>query len=131
MPKESESSEELTALVDSYELEIQCGLCRWRGQRPVGWLSARRDMICPRCRSVIVLNTSERQRQIAALRRQVATLREQLKGSLESAEHALSGSHLARPDAPGAPASKLGLWQLYGDEARRRHGDRRQSRARR
>jgi hypothetical protein len=131
MSKESESSEELAALVNSYELEIHCRLCRWRGQRRVGWLNTHRDMTCPRCHGVIVLNTSERQRQITALRRQVSMLREQLMGSLESAESALSGSSLMRPGAADAPASKLGLWQLYGDEARWRHGDRRQSRARR
>jgi hypothetical protein len=132
MPKDTGPKDEsIAALVDSYELEIDCRLCGWRGQRMVGWLNARRDMHCPRCRAVIVLNTSERQRRIAALRRQVAALREQLCGSLESAEDALSGTHPARADAPGEPASKLELWQLYGGGPRRPQSERRPTRTRR
>jgi hypothetical protein len=119
MPKNGGSREDLVPLIESYEFEIDCRHCGWSGRHNVGWLNARRDMNCPACRGVIVLNTSERRRQIAALRRQVAALREQLHGSILYARSVLSGAVSARQGA-GAPLSKLGLWQLYGG-GRRRH----------
>jgi hypothetical protein len=122
MPKNGGSKEDLLALIDSYEFEIDCRHCGWSGRYSVGWLNARRDMNCPACRGVIVLNTSERRRQITALRRQVAALREQLHGSLLSARSVLSGTAFARHGA-GAPLSTLGLWQIYGGGRRRRSSE--------
>jgi hypothetical protein len=125
------SAGELNALVESYELEIECRHCGWCGQRTLGWLAAHRDTNCPACRGVIVLNTSERRREISALRRQVAALHEQLSGSISSAENVLAGAQAAQANAPKPAASRLSLWHLYGNKTRTALSDRRITRSRR
>ncbi len=68
----------LDEVIGLRNLDVNCRLCGWAEARTVAWLSTRRDMNCPSCASVIVLNTSEFKRSIAALRRQVAALQQQL-----------------------------------------------------
>jgi hypothetical protein len=82
----------LSALIESRELEVICGHCGWAGHRPLSWLSSHRDMNCPTCAGVIVLNTSERRREIMAVRRQVSALHDQLAGSLTVAEGIMAAS---------------------------------------
>jgi hypothetical protein len=73
---------ELTAVIGSKELPVNCGQCNWQGARCLDWLLVHRDMICPDCGGVIVLNTSERRRQMVTLQRQVRALHEQLAQTL-------------------------------------------------
>jgi hypothetical protein len=75
---------DLTAVIGSKELPVDCGQCNWQDARCLDWLLVHRDMICPGCGGVIVLNTSERRRQMAALQRQVRALHEQLVETLSS-----------------------------------------------
>jgi hypothetical protein len=117
MTKGSASAPELAALIESYELEIDCGHCGWAGQRNLGWLGTHRDMNCPACGGVIVLNTSERRRRISAVRRQVAALHEQLSDSLSGAQHALTSPHSASKAAASDTLSQLGLFRQYGNKA--------------
>src|ERR1700742_908323 len=81
---------DLETLIDSRELDIDCRQCGWRGGRPLAWLRVQRDMNCPACRAVIVLNTSERRRQMAAVRRQVEALHQQLTDTIPSASRMLT-----------------------------------------
>jgi hypothetical protein len=75
----------LNDLIGSRELTVECRHCGWAGPRPLSWLSGQRDMYCPACVGVIVLNTSERRLEIAALHRQVSSLHDQLTDSITSA----------------------------------------------
>jgi PHP family Zn ribbon phosphoesterase len=64
----------LSDLIETRSLAVACPHCTWSGYRSLSWLSERRDMTCPTCDGVIVLNTSARRREIAHERRMVSTL---------------------------------------------------------
>lgn len=78
----------LNDLIESREVEIRCPHCGWRELRTLRWLAPLRDMNCTACRNVIVLNTSERKREIACLRRQISTLHDQLAGMMPASRFA-------------------------------------------
>ena len=71
--------------INVQKLDVSCGLCGWKDSRSVGWVSVRRDMSCPACRSTIVLNTSTLRARISLLRRQVTQLQTQLAGAVSNA----------------------------------------------
>ncbi len=76
----------LDELIEARELEVRCPHCKWAELRVLSWLSGRRDMNCPTCLRVIVLNTSERRREIASLRRQVFALHALLADTISTAD---------------------------------------------
>jgi hypothetical protein len=95
----------LTAVIESKELQIECRPCGWRDYRSLSWLSDHRDMVCPVCLGVIVLNTSDRRREMAALRRQAYTLHDQLTISIPATIRPL----------PAKPRLALTLLRQYRD----------------
>ncbi len=82
----------LSEAIESRELAVRCPHCAWSDLRAISWLSERRDMNCPACRGVIVLNTSERRREISLLRRQVAILHKHLADLIPAADHFVNGT---------------------------------------
>jgi uncharacterized Zn finger protein (UPF0148 family) len=110
--------DELDSVIDSRELDVDCRRCGWRGERPLAWLRAQRDMNCPACRSVIVLNTSERRRQMAAVRRQVEALHRQLSDTIPSAAGMMTGRESGHTST--TTHLQLSLMVVYRDSARRR-----------
>jgi hypothetical protein len=99
----------LNEVIESTELPVHCRRCGWTEQRTVMWLSAHRDMNCPACCSVIVLNTSERRREISQLRRQLAALHDHLSDLIPLAGHLLNGM----PTPVRTPAPDLALASAY------------------
>jgi len=103
----------LNDLIGSRKLDVCCRLCGWTGTRALDWLSVQRDMNCPACTSVIVLNTSEFKRAIASLRRQVSMLHQQLAAVIPA--EGCTGGHAPRPlRTPSAQANgELALLRVY------------------
>ena len=97
--------------INIQKLDVSCGLCGWKDSRSVGWVSMRRDMSCPTCRSTIVLNTSTLRARIALLRRQVTQLQTQLAGAVSNAAFSPRLPAARRPAVPGlALASVPSHW---------------------
>ena len=86
---------DLTNVIETLRLRIECPHCGYSEEKSLHWLSGRRDMNCCQCSGVIVLNTSNRKREMAALRRQVENLHDQLIDAI------------ATPDCIKTPAGKL------------------------
>jgi hypothetical protein len=101
----------LSEAIESRELAIQCRCCGWSEPRTLSWLSARRDMNCPGCCSVIVLNTSERLREISHLRRQMAALHEHFAVVIPAVGHITIGARVRVRTTP--LASELALAGAY------------------
>jgi hypothetical protein len=99
--------------IGSRDLEVGCRLCGWAGSRDLDWLSVHRDMNCPGCERVIILNTSEFKRAIADLRRQLSTLRQQLAAMIPA--EACTARHVQRPFlTPSVQMNgELALLQVY------------------
>jgi hypothetical protein len=101
----------LSEAIESRELAVQCRCCGWSEPRTLSWLSARRDMNCPACCSVIVLNTSERRREISHLRRQMAALHEHFAGVIPAVGQFMIGERVPVRTTP--VASELALSGAY------------------
>ncbi len=71
-------TETLSEIVNAYELTIACEKCGAQSQQSIGWIRAHRDMKCPRCEAVIVLNTSRITGTIRSLERRLNDLQSQL-----------------------------------------------------
>ena len=97
----------LSEAIESRELEVVCGHCGWTELRTLLWLSARRDMNCPACCSVIVLNTSERRQQISLLRRQMAALHERFADVIPAVGYFKIGARVPSRATPMAPELAL------------------------
>jgi hypothetical protein len=110
---------DLTSLVETLQLQIECRHCGYCEQKTLSWLRERRDMNCCQCGGVIVLNTSERKREIAALRRQLASLHDQLVGAIPAADCVMDKvSGLVRAALP-VPRPELSLVHAYRDSSGR------------
>ena len=81
--------EEITALIDAYEIDIHCSRCSTKLQRSISWLHKRYLMNCPECRSVIVLRTSAMTEEIRRVSRQLKELQLQLLESVGKANSIL------------------------------------------
>jgi hypothetical protein len=99
----------LSDLIESREVEIQCGHCEWKEPRPLRWLGSRRDMVCPECRGVIVLNTSKRRHEIASMRRQILELHEQLADMMAAGDILARRARTPVRGVPSAPKLELAL----------------------
>jgi len=103
----------LNDLIESRELEVQCRHCGWAELRTLSWLGVRRDMNCPACSGVIILNTSERRLAITRLRRQVSALHEHLVEMIPAADYSVNGAQLQVRTAPLALRLELALASAY------------------
>lgn len=116
----------LSEAIESREIEVQCRCCGWSELRTLNWLGARRDMHCPACLSVIVLNTSERRREISHLRRQMAALHEHFADVISERNHFTSAARMPVRAAPSAP--NLALVDAYRGNLSGRSGEARSRR---
>jgi len=68
----------LEEIVSAYELTIDCEQCGAKTPKPIGWIRLHRDMTCPGCTAVIVLNTSRITATIRGVERKLGDLQTQL-----------------------------------------------------
>jgi ribosomal protein S27E len=110
---------DLTNVIEMLQLRVECRHCGHIEEKTLSWLSARRDMNCCQCGGVIVLNTSERKREIAALRRQVESLHEQLADVMPAAHNLVTQSgRLLRAAIPSV-RPELSLLHAYRETSGR------------
>lgn len=70
--------ETIAGIVSAYELTISCEKCGAQAPRTIGWIRLHRDMKCPDCGSVIVLNTSRITATIRSVEKRLGDLQTQL-----------------------------------------------------
>ena len=68
----------LEEIVSAYELTIDCEKCGAKTPKAIGWIKLHRDMTCPGCNAVIVLNTSRLTATIRGVERKLGDLQTQL-----------------------------------------------------
>lgn len=73
VPKET-----IAGIVSNYELTISCEKCGAQIPKTIGWIRQHRDMRCPSCEAVIVLNTSRITGTIRSVERRLGDLQSQL-----------------------------------------------------
>ena len=71
-------TETIAQIVSNYELTIACERCSAQSQKTIGWIRLHRDMKCPQCDAVIVLNTSRITATIRSVERRLGDLQSQL-----------------------------------------------------
>jgi hypothetical protein len=71
-------TETISEIVSNYELTIACEKCGAQTQKTIGWIRLHRDMKCPQCDAVIVLNTSRITGTIRSVERRLGDLQSQL-----------------------------------------------------
>jgi hypothetical protein len=71
-------TETIAEIINAYELPISCEKCGAQTQQAIGWIRQRRDMNCPSCDAVIVLNTSRITATIRGVERRLGDLQSQL-----------------------------------------------------
>jgi hypothetical protein len=71
-------TESIADIVSAYELTIACEKCGAQTPRTIGWIRQHRDMKCPACDAIIVLNTSRITGTIRSVERRLGDLRAQL-----------------------------------------------------
>jgi ribosomal protein S27E len=71
-------TETIAEIVSAYELTITCEKCKAQTQRTIGWIRVHRDMKCPGCSAIIVLNTSRITGTIRSVERRLGDLQSQL-----------------------------------------------------
>jgi hypothetical protein len=74
----SVGTETIAQIVSAYELTISCEKCGAQSQQTIGWIRLHRDMKCPGCDAVIVLNTSRITGTIRSVERRLGDLQTQL-----------------------------------------------------
>jgi hypothetical protein len=71
-------TETIAQIVSNYELPIACKKCGAQIPKTIGWIRLHRDMKCPACDAVIVLNTSRITGTIRSVERRLGDLQSQL-----------------------------------------------------
>jgi hypothetical protein len=71
-------TESIAEIVSNYELTIACEKCGAQCQKAIGWIRLHRDMKCPGCDAVIVLNTSRITGTMRSVERRLGDLQSQL-----------------------------------------------------
>ena len=71
-------NETIEKIVSAYELAIVCDKCGAPSTKTIGWIKLHRDMKCPGCDAVIVLNTSRITGTIRSVERRLGDLQAQL-----------------------------------------------------
>jgi len=74
--------ETLEELIDAQSIEIFCTRCSQTTAKSLKFLRTARDMHCPMCDALIVLNTSKMKNQIRTIERQMQTLHRQLMDTI-------------------------------------------------
>ncbi len=72
------ANESISDIVSAYELTITCQKCGAQTPKTIGWIRLHRDMKCPSCDAVIVLNTSRITGTIRSVERRLGDLQSQL-----------------------------------------------------
>jgi uncharacterized protein with PIN domain len=78
LPRAIVGTETISEIVSNYELTIACEKCGAQSQKTIGWIRLHRDMKCPQCEAVIVLNTSRITGTIRSVERRLGDLQSQL-----------------------------------------------------
>jgi DNA-directed RNA polymerase subunit RPC12/RpoP len=68
----------IAEIVSGYELTINCDKCGAQVPKTIGWIRLQRDMNCPDCSAVIVLNTSRLTGTMRSVERRLGDLQSQL-----------------------------------------------------
>jgi anaerobic ribonucleoside-triphosphate reductase len=68
----------IAEIVSNYELSIVCERCGAQTQKTIGWIRRQRDMKCPACDAIIILNTSRITGTIRSVERRLGDLQNQL-----------------------------------------------------
>jgi transcription initiation factor IIE alpha subunit len=76
--RSSVPKETIAKIVRAYELTISCEKCGAQSQQTIGWIRLHRDMKCPGCDAVIVLNTSRITATVRSVERRLGDLQTQL-----------------------------------------------------
>jgi transcription initiation factor IIE alpha subunit len=71
-------TETISEIVSNYELTIACEKCGAQTQKTIGWIRLHRDMRCPQCDAILVLNTSRITGTIRSVERRLGDLQNQL-----------------------------------------------------
>ena len=70
--------DKIADIVSNYELPITCVRCGAQTSKAISWIKAHRDMACPTCSAVIVLNTSRMTATMRSVERRLGDLQAQL-----------------------------------------------------
>jgi hypothetical protein len=70
--------ETIAEIVSAYELTIDCQKCSAQCAKSIGWIRLHRDMKCPQCDALIILNTSRLTGTIRSVERRLGDLQTQL-----------------------------------------------------
>jgi len=106
-------SAEVEELLEQREIDVECWKCANTAQLTLQWVTTHRDMCCAQCGTLIILNTSKLQGEVARLRRQLGALHSQMSGVLSDV------SKIARrAPRPGdiKPQFKLALAKSHPDK---------------
>jgi DNA-directed RNA polymerase subunit RPC12/RpoP len=71
-------TETIAEIVSAYELTVGCEKCGAQIPRTIGWIRLHRDMKCPQCGALIILNTSRLTATIRSVERRLGDLKTQL-----------------------------------------------------
>lgn len=106
-------SAEVEELLEQREIDVDCWRCGNKAQLTLHWVSTHRDMCCPDCGTLIILNTSKLQGEVARLRRQLGALHAQMSGVLTDVQK--MSRRMPRP-ADIKPQFKLALAKSHPDK---------------
>jgi hypothetical protein len=100
-------TETISEIVSNYELAIACDKCGAQTQKTIGWIRLHRDMKCPQCDAVIVLNTSRITGTIRSVERRLGDLQSQLTEHLPLRPRLARASPHYPPQLPRAATLPL------------------------
>jgi hypothetical protein len=113
---------DLGAVIAAREIDVGCRQCGWTEPRALSWLDSKRHMNCPKCDSLIVLNTSDVRRAITQQRQQLTALHGQLVNLLGSSNEVSKPAQCSRRSLQPRPALDLELAQHFASARRSRRG---------
>jgi len=106
-------SAEVEQLLEQREIDVDCWKCGHTSALTLRWISAHREMSCAECGTLIILNTSKLQGEVARLRRQLGALHSQMSGVLSDVTKI--ARRMPRP-AEIKPQFKLALAKSHPDK---------------
>jgi hypothetical protein len=106
-------------LIESRELDVECRPCGWTESRTIAWLLTHRDMECPNCLGIIVLNTSDMKDRMRHLRRQVSDLRRHLGESIGDSKTLVVAPAARLSNSARSAQGQFALRLIYGETSGR------------
>jgi hypothetical protein len=106
-------SAEVEEMLEQREIEVDCWKCGNKAQLTLHWVSTHRDMCCADCGTLIILNGSKLQGEVARLRRQLSALHTQMSGVLTGVKK--MSRRMPRP-VEIKPQFKLALAKSHPDK---------------